>query len=130
MARQASPTITDSERRVLDVLWRHGQSSVRDVVDNLSQKGPVAYTTVLTIFKILEKKNLVEYRREGRAFIYKAKITRTEARKKALENLLRQFFNGSPNILAQLLIDEHNIDAMDLQALQEKVDASQERISK
>jgi BlaI family transcriptional regulator, penicillinase repressor len=124
MARPVSATPTDAERAILEVLWKKKEASVREVTDELSKKKPVAYTTVLTMFKILDKKGLVSRRTEGRAFIYSAAISRTEARTQALENLLKQFFNGSPNVLAQHLVNEHDMDVDELKALQEKVDTA------
>lgn len=124
MARPASPTLTDSERRILEVLWKKKEASVREVADELSMKKPVAYTTVLTMFKVLDKKGLVHHRAEGRAFIYSAAISRSEARKQALENLLESFFNDSPSVLAQHLIEEHDIEADELKALRKRVDAA------
>ncbi|WP_368563232.1 BlaI/MecI/CopY family transcriptional regulator [Pseudoxanthomonas sp. UTMC 1351] len=123
MARPTSPALTDAERVILEVLWKKKEASVREVTDELSKKKPVAYTTVLTMFKILDKKGLVSHRTEGRAFIYSAAISRSDARRQALENLLKQFFNGSSNVLAQHLISEHGIDPEELKALQEKVAA-------
>jgi predicted transcriptional regulator len=122
MARPVSSTLTDSERRILEVLWKKKEASVREVADELSRSKPVAYTTVLTMFKVLDKKGLVHHRTEGRAFIYSAAISRSEARRKALENLLRSFFNDSPSVLAQHLIEEHDMDADELAALQRRVD--------
>src|SRR5688500_1081058 len=124
MARPASPTLTESERAILEVLWKKKEASVREVTDELSKKKPVAYTTVLTMFKILDRKGLVHHRTEGRAFIYSPAISRSEARKQALESLLRQFFNGSPSVLAQHLLSEHDMDLAEIKALQEKVDAT------
>lgn len=121
MARPASPTLTDSERAILEVLWKKKEASVREVTDALSMHKPVAYTTVLTMFKILARKGLVNHRTEGRAFIYTAAISRSDARKRALENLLKQFFGGSPNVLAQHLISEHDIEPAEIEALQEKL---------
>ncbi|MDR6094727.1 BlaI/MecI/CopY family transcriptional regulator [Stenotrophomonas sp. SORGH_AS_0321] len=122
MARPVSSTLTDSERRILEVLWKKKEASVREVADELSRSKPVAYTTVLTMFKVLDKKGLVHHRSEGRAFIYSAAISRGEARRQALENLLRSFFNDSPTVLAQHLIEEHDMDADELAALQKRVD--------
>jgi len=130
MARPPSPTLTDSERAILEVLWKKKEASVREVADELSKKKPVAYTTVLTMFKILDKKGLVSHRTEGRAFIYSPAISRSEARAHALENLLKQFFNGSPNVLAQHLLSEHEMDLAELEALQEKVAATPTRKNK
>ena len=69
MARPVSTTPTDAERAILEVLWKHKEASVRDVADELSRSKPVAYTTVLTMFKILESKGFVSHRNAGRAFI-------------------------------------------------------------
>lgn len=121
MARPASPILTKSEQAILEVLWDKGEASVRDVADELSKHKPAAYTTVLTMLNVLNKKGFVSHRAEGRAFIYRAAITRESARKQALDHLLLQFFDGSPNLLAQHLIDDHDIDRKELKALQDKV---------
>jgi predicted transcriptional regulator len=122
MARPMSPTLTKSEQEILEVLWDKGEASVRDVADELTKQRPVAYTTVLTMFGILAKKGLVVHRQEGRAFIYRAKITREHARKQALDHLLQQFFDGSPNLLAQHLLGEDGVSRNELKALRDKVD--------
>ncbi|MDC8014678.1 BlaI/MecI/CopY family transcriptional regulator [Tahibacter soli] len=124
MARPPSTTLTKSEHAILDVLWHKGEASVRDVADELSRHKPAAYTTVLTMLGVLHKKGLVTHRQDGRAFIYRAAITREQARKRALSELLAQFFDGSPNVLAQHLVAEHEIDRAELEALRRKVDAA------
>lgn len=125
MARPVSPTPTDSERAILEVLWDKKEASVREVTDELSKTRPVAYTTVLTMFKILSRKGFVRHRTEGRAFIYRPTISRREARSSALQHMLAQFFNGSPKVLAQHLLSEHDVDLTELKRLQKKVDAAQ-----
>jgi BlaI family penicillinase repressor len=120
-------TPTDSERAILEVLWKQKQASVREVADELSKKKPVAYTTVLTVLRIMTRKGLVSHRVEGRAFIYTAAITRARARKQALERLLKQFFNSSPSVLAEHLISEHDLDAEELKALRRRVDETPPR---
>ena len=122
MARPASPTLTKSEQAILEVLWDKGEASVREVADELAKQKPLAYTTVLTMFGILAKKEFVVHRQEGRAFVYRAKITREQARKQALHHLLLQFFDGSPNLLAQHLLSEDGIDRAELKSLRDKVD--------
>lgn len=130
MARPPSPTLTESERAILEVLWDKGEASVREVTDELARHKTVAYTTVLTMFNTLSKKGFVTHRPEGRAFIYRAAITRELARKQALDHLLQQFFDGSPNVLAQHLLSEHEIDQAELKALQRKVSAAKAKGSK
>lgn len=122
MARPASPTLTKSEQEILEVLWDKGDSTVRDVADELAKQRPVAYTTVLTMLGVLAKKGFVIHRQEGRAFIYSAEMTREQARKQALDHLLQQFFDGSPNLLAQHLLGEDGVSRNELKALRDKVD--------
>lgn len=130
MARPTSPTITDSERAILEVLWEREEASVREVAEELARHKPVAYTTVLTMMNVLSKKGLVTHRPEGRAFIYRAALTRDQARKQALDHLLQQFFSGSPNILAQHLVSEHDVDPVQRAMLQKKVDAAKAKRSR
>ncbi|MGS1079864.1 BlaI/MecI/CopY family transcriptional regulator [Pseudoxanthomonas beigongshangi] len=127
MARPASPTLTKSEQAILEVLWERGEASVREVADELSKQKPVAYTTVLTMFNILGKKGFVSHHQEGRAFIYRAAITREEARQQALDHLLSQFFQGSPNLLAQHLLQDHDIGREEIRALRNKVNDARAR---
>lgn len=126
MVRPTSPTVTDAERAILEVLWDRGEASVREVNDALSASKPVAYNTVLTMLGVLLKKSLVEYRQEGRAFIYRATVSRDEVRAQALDHLLRQFFDDSPEVLALHLVQNHALDAHDLDRLRSKIAAAKE----
>jgi predicted transcriptional regulator len=123
MARPVSTAPTESEQAILEILWRKKEASVREVTDELSKTRPVAYTTVLTIFKILTKKGYVRHRTEGRAFIYRPTLSRQQVRRNALKQMLAQFFGGSPRALAEHLLSERELDLVELAALQKKVAA-------
>ncbi|MBB3061527.1 BlaI/MecI/CopY family transcriptional regulator [Microbulbifer rhizosphaerae] len=122
MARKKSDQLTDGEQGIMEILWERGESSVKDIAQALPADKPAAYTTVQTMCKILAEKGYADYRKEGRAFIYRARISRTEARQSALKSLLNRFFGSSPELLAQHLIRETDIDLKDLEALQRKID--------
>ena len=122
MARKKSSHLTDSEQSIMEVLWKKGEASVRDITDALSEDKPTAYTTVQTMCKILAEKGYAEFRKEGKAFIYSPKITQKDARQGALTSLLNRFFGGSPEVLAQHLMQETDIELKDLEALQDKID--------
>lgn len=130
MVRPTSLTVTDAERAILEVLWERGEASVREVAEALSATKAVAYNTVLTMLGILLKKSLVAYRQEGRAFIYRACVSRDEVRTQALDNLLRQFFDDSPEVLALHLVQNHDLDASDLDRLRGKIAAAARERSK
>ena len=109
----------------MEVLWEQGECSVKALTEALSKDKPTAYTTVQTMCKILADKGFACYRKEGRAFIYQAKITQKEARQSALSSLLSRFFGSSPELLAQHLIQETDIELKDLESLQKRIDEAE-----
>ncbi|WP_286261908.1 BlaI/MecI/CopY family transcriptional regulator [Thalassotalea atypica] len=122
MARNKSTQLTDGEQSIMEVLWKNGEASVRDIATALSEEKPTAYTTVQTLCKILAEKGYADFRKEGKAFIYSPKITQKDARQSALTSMLNKFFGGSPKVLAQHLMQETDIDLDDLEALQRQID--------
>ena len=121
MARKPTPTLTDGELKIMDVLWERDEATVRDVTDALADHHPVAYSTVQTMLGILLDKGYVDYRKQGRAFVYTPLVARREARRTALRHMLRQFFGGSSTALAESLLDENDIDLIELKRLRQRV---------
>lgn len=121
MPRKPSVSLTEAEQKVMLILWEAGKASVRDVHEQLNQKKKLAYTTVLTILKILADKGYAGYEKEGRAFIYYPLISQAEARQKALSNLVTRFFGGSSQALAQHLVEIEGIDLEDLAELRREL---------
>jgi predicted transcriptional regulator len=124
MARNKSTQLTDGEQSIMEVLWENGEASVRDIADHLSRTKPTAYTTAQTLCKILVEKGYADFKKEGKAFIYSPMITQKEARQSALSSMLNKFFGGSPEVLAQHLMQETDIDLDDLESLQRQIDES------
>lgn len=122
MARKKSDVLTDAEQRVMRVVWDRSEASVREVTDTLNETNPVAYNTVLTILKILGEKGYVTARQEGRAFVYKALVSQSEARTQALKKVVSQFFGGSPTELAQHLIRDNALSADELQRIRDELE--------
>ncbi|MGH7728930.1 MAG: BlaI/MecI/CopY family transcriptional regulator [Vulcanimicrobiaceae bacterium] len=110
MARKRSATLTDAELRLMDVLWRMGHATVAEVNAALAPP-PLAYNTVLTTLRILERKGYVAHDADGRAFVYRALLARDDAAKRAVGNLVQRFFRNSPGALAlRLVADERPSD--------------------
>lgn len=124
MARKKSTQLTDGEQSIMEVLWKNGEATVRDIAAQLSETKPTAYTTAQTLCKILVEKGYADFRKEGKAFIYSPKITQKDARQSALTSMLNKFFGGSPEVLAQHLMQETDIDLDDLESLQRQIDES------
>jgi predicted transcriptional regulator len=125
MARKKSPTLTEAELRLMDVLWARGDGTVSDVAAALGDP-PLAYNTVLTTLRILEKKGYVKHRAVGRAFVYSPKVGRDEARSSVIDYVVSRFFDNSPRALMLKLLDteplaERDVDRMRA-LLQQKTD--------
>ncbi|HWB82520.1 MAG TPA: BlaI/MecI/CopY family transcriptional regulator [Bryobacteraceae bacterium] len=121
MARKKSPGLTDAELRLMDVLWSKGSATVSDVLAALPQNIPLAYSTVLTTLRILERKGYVKHRKEGRAFIYRPVIARDQEREKAVTHVLRRFFEGSPELLMLNLVEKRGITQEELEHLRRRI---------
>jgi predicted transcriptional regulator len=83
----------------------------------LSKDRPVAYNTVLTLMRILERKGYVQHTKDGRAFVYKPVVDRGEASRTAVRQLLNRFFNNSPELLMLNLLQDDTIDEREIERL-------------
>jgi predicted transcriptional regulator len=117
MARQESSHLTDAELRLMDILWDKGPSTVAAVIESLPARPALAYSTVITTTRILESKGYVRHKKEGRAFLYEPLIGRSGARRGAVANLVRRFFEGSPDLLMAHLCEGRRISARELDRL-------------
>ena len=121
MARRRSPTLTDAELRLMDILWEKGSATVGEVVDALPRRLPLAYNTVLTTLRILEQKGYVEHEKEGRAFVYNTIVGRKEARRHAVRYVLSRFFNNSPELLVLNMMEDEQMEPSELARLKKIV---------
>ena len=96
MPRKKTLTLTNAEHRIMEVIWAQGSATVADVVEAL--EGKDAYTTILTLMRILKVKGYLSSRKEGRAFVFVPKVDRNTVARKAVHQLLSKFFAGSPSV--------------------------------
>ena len=83
----------------MNTLWPIGEGTVRDIRDRLASRRPRAYTTIMTIMDRLARKGIVERRKSGRAYVYRANLTAEDARAQALGQVIESFFSGSREAL-------------------------------
>jgi predicted transcriptional regulator len=121
MARKKSPTLTEAEYRLMDILWTRGSATVAEVTESLGDP-PLAYNTVLTTMRILEQKGYVKHKASGRAFIYKAAVEREDAQRSVVQHVVARFFNNSPRELVLNLLESEHIDDDELARLRELID--------
>ena len=117
MARTKSPTLTEAELKLMNVVWERGESTVNDVLDSLPQDPPLAYSTVLTTLRILEDKGYLKHKKDGRAFIYVPRVPREQAQRSALRLLLSRFYGNSAEQLVLNILKDEKLNATELRRL-------------
>jgi BlaI family penicillinase repressor len=96
--------LTRQEHRIMKIIWERGETSVKDVYDVLAEKDPKAYSTVLTLMQILEKKGVLSKKPEGRRYIYSPVLSRRQAMVNQVNDLLDKYFDGSSSMLVDNLM--------------------------
>jgi BlaI family penicillinase repressor len=105
--------LTPLELEIMQVLWSRGPSTAAEVMPLL--QGELAYNTVGTMLQVLLRKGKVKRLAEGRAYRYRAAVTRERAAGSAITDLLKRMFGGSAEAMLLAMVDAKQVDADDLQ---------------
>jgi BlaI family transcriptional regulator, penicillinase repressor len=114
-----SATLTEAELRLMDVLWQRGASTVQHVLEALPARPPLAYNSVLTTIRILEKKGYVKHTKEGRAHLYAPSVKREEASRSEIKHLVNRFFKDSQELLVLNILEDRGVDEEELKRLRQ-----------
>lgn len=93
--------LTRQELQIMKVVWEMGAASVKNVYAVISKRKPTAYTTILTIMGILESKGVLTHTKSGRAYVYKPILTKRQATRNQIHDVLDRFFDGDPRKLIE-----------------------------
>jgi BlaI family transcriptional regulator, penicillinase repressor len=132
LPRTQSATLTEAELRIMNVLWQKGSATVHEVLAGLDAKPALAYNSVLTIIRILEKKGYVRHTKDedARAFIYSAKVAREDATRSEVRRLVTRFFGNSHELLVLNILEDKGINAEEIDRLRGLLDVSKDEGSK
>jgi BlaI family transcriptional regulator, penicillinase repressor len=120
-----SPTLTEAELRLMDVLWQKGPATVQQVMEDLPEKTPLAYNSVLTTIRILEKKGYLKHDKDGRAHVYTPLVERQEATRSEIRRLVTRFFGNSHELLVLNILKDQTVDADELKRLRKMLEGSE-----
>lgn len=121
MARRPSRNLTDGEHRIMEVLWDKGSATVAEVAEALAGEDGSAYTTVLTMMRIMRDKGYLSCRKEGRAHVFTPRVNRDAAARRAVRHLLSRFFAGSPSELVLSFLRDEEISPEELEDLKRQI---------
>ena len=128
MAGRKEIAITDRQFAVLEVLWEHGPSSVRQLMQHLPGKGRQPYTTVLGMLQNMEKAGLVTHdEAAGNAYKYRPLISKKEATGTLLDDFVRRFFRGSIEALLAGLVDSEALSPNELKEIDRRFAQAERR---
>ena len=116
--------LTDRELDVMSILWETGGSTVAEVREQLGED--LAYTSVLSVLRLLEQKGHVAHEKEGRAFRYRALVPAEEAGRPVLHRLMAKLYENSPVKLLAQLVSDRDLTEDELRRMRELLNAPEE----
>ncbi len=119
MSRPQSPALTEAELRIMNVLWEKGAGTVQEVLSGLAKKPPLAYNSVLTTIRILEKKGYLKHVKRDRAHVYIPMVGRNEAKRSEIRRLVSRFFRDSHEQLIMNILEDRSVTEQEVQRLRE-----------
>ena len=120
--RKSAPEIlTEVELEIMDHVWRLGECSVHDILQALPPERELAYTSVSTMLRILEKKQFVVPRKEGRSHLYAPQMTQADYQATKLRHVVGGLFQGSPSALVRRLVDDDAVSEAELSEMAELI---------
>jgi len=122
-----STTLTEAELRIMEILWTQGPGTVQQVLDSLPAKPALAYNSVLTTIRILERKGYVEHVKDGRAHVYKALLERKDATRSEIRHLMSRFFRDSHEELVLNILEDRGLDSEELEQLKKILQRSESK---
>ena len=117
----------------MKLVWQRGNATVRDIYEALLERRKIAYTTVMTMMKILETKGYLKKRRHDRAFIYRPAQPKSQIIGGMIREFIDRVFNGSAEPLLVHLVKSRRLREKDLQQILRMVEeakTAQTRIEK
>ena len=127
MPPKPSTTLTEAELRIMEILWTQGPGTVQQVLDSLPAKPALAYNSVLTTIRILERKGYVEHVKDGRAHVYRALLERKDATRSEIRHLMSRFFRDSHEELVLNILEDRGMDSEELEQLKKILQRSESK---
>ena len=122
MPPRQSEILTEAELRVMKVLWERSSGTVQQVLDSMEEKPALAYNSVLTVIRILERKGYVKHIKDGRAHVYAPVVRQQEATRSEIRRLASRFFGDSHEDLVLNILEDRGVEREELARLRKMLD--------
>jgi len=115
--RRKSTTLTEQELEIMKIVWERDSATVRDVYETLLERRKVAYTTVMTMMKILEQKKYLKKTQLDRAYVYRPAQPKRQVVGAMVRDFINRVFNGATEPLLVHLVEEHDLSPEELEEI-------------
>ena len=115
--RRRSTVLTEQELEIMKIVWERESATVRDVYETLLERRKVAYTTVMTMMKILEQKKYLKRTQAERAYVYRPAQPKRLVVGAMVRDFINRVFNGATEPLLVHLVEEHDLSAEELEEI-------------
>jgi BlaI family penicillinase repressor len=112
---------SDLEMQILSVLWERGDSTVREVLEAMPDGKKRAYTSILSVMQVMEKKGLLKHSNRGAAHVYKPAVNKKKIIQPFMKKVLNEVFGGKPSAMMQALLTETSIDHDEMAQIKEVI---------
>ena len=119
---ETKKNLTATELELMHIVWKLGEASVKEVLKHLPKKREMAYTSASTILRILEKKQILSSRKEGRTHYYFPLISKEDYSHEALRQMVKNVFSKTPSALAKAFLDTQDLKEEDLKEIKKLID--------
>jgi predicted transcriptional regulator len=106
----------------MNVLWARGSGTVQQVLESITERPSLAYNSVLTTIRVLERKGYLEHLKDGRAHVYTPVIGQKEATKTEIRHLVNRFFKDSHELLLLNVLEDRGIEPEEISRLRQMLD--------
>ncbi len=121
MKKKSLDNLGELQKAIMETVWALGEATAREVQERLSQKRPLAYTSVLSIMQRLEKAGWLQHRTDQRTYVYQPAFSRDQESDRSLRRFIDRVFHGNSQLVIQHLIEQGDLSEEDLLALQKLI---------
>jgi len=112
--------LTKAEEEIMQILWQLNEANVAGIIEEMPEPKP-AYNTVSTIVRILESKDFVGHRKEGKGYIYIPLVEKETYSNQSMNKLMDSYFNGSFKSMVSFFVKKNDLDTKDLEAILKEI---------
>ncbi|MCB7482301.1 BlaI/MecI/CopY family transcriptional regulator [Christiangramia sediminis] len=113
--------LTKAEEEIMQILWDLKEGNVASIIKQMQEPKP-AYNTVSTIVRILENKDFVDHRQEGKGYIYFPVVEKETYSNQSMNQLMNNYFNGSFKSMVSFFMKKNDLSTRELETILKEID--------